>query len=358
MNRKFEYDVTITFAKANVVNSIGVQNIPYYLGKGNTDKIIFHKKKIKLCLFRFKKYSKEDILTKPNNTVNSQIIKSLILYYLNASNFPILKSIKCVIKNSQSEEELLSLNSQDLPNILSNQKEREEGMYINPNQYMWEESKLGNVIRIASSHWLHALNADNSLIKFNHLWIAFNALFGYYGNSKRECENLRYFKSQLLQHDELFSKSINVIKDFDAQRLRNSFRWLLMCKHDLRCAESTFCSRVDFTDQRILHMFNSVTCSSQILGKIENQDNYTALRLKLDNISTITNDIEVVALICIRYAYFIRNLHQHGNVLDSLFKLELTQEDSELAIINKLLLTLILEIIQGCDKLKVNADEN
>ena len=95
MSKQVKYQVTIKFLWANVEHALGKKDVPRYLGKGAKDKITFFKKKIVMDLTRSNEYSEEDILSNSNNTINSQIIKSLMLYYANAKSFPMIKSIEC-----------------------------------------------------------------------------------------------------------------------------------------------------------------------------------------------------------------------------------------------------------------------
>ena len=69
-----------------------------------------------------------------------------------------------------------------------------------------------------------------------------------------------------------------------------------------------------------------------------------------------TSDIEIVALLCVRYAYFLRNRRMHGKVIDSSLELHITPEEAELHIINDLLSILILEILTNSDRISVNPD--
>lgn len=92
MARNIKYEITIELTgntKGQV--SIGSINVPYYLGQGNTDRIKFMKKKIMMELYRGSVYSESDIISKANNTINSQIIKVLLLYYFSAVSFPSVK---------------------------------------------------------------------------------------------------------------------------------------------------------------------------------------------------------------------------------------------------------------------------
>ena len=57
---------------------------------------------------------------------------------------------------------------------------------------------------------------------------------------------------------------------------------------------------------------------------------------------------DIALLLCIKYAYFLRNRYQHGIVIANNFKLAETADEKELPIINDILTTVIFELLQNC----------
>lgn len=345
MSKQVKYQVTIKFLWANVENALGRKDVPRYLGKGATDKITFFKKKIVMDLTRTKEYSAEDILSNANNTINSQIIKSLMIYYANAKSFPMIKSIECKMI-APNPSVIVTIGADEISQQFRIRMARHEMMHFTPIDEMYSESPLGNAERRALSHWLKALNVTNSYVQFNELWIAFNSLFAYYGNKKQERNNLIYIREQIQNHDNLFPLTKGLIATYTEEKLRNSFRWMLLFSQGVNRGRDNFCeSLFAFNDERILRMFKSLADSGRIHDKICMFAKYGDLQNHL-NTTGVVADIDLALLVCIKYAYFLRNRYQHGIVIANNFKIKKTKDDIELPTINLILSTLILELLQ------------
>lgn len=355
MSRNVKYDVIISFSHAKVKNAIGKQMIPYYLGRGAKDTIIFYKKKIVMSMSRSTKCSKSDIVSKTNNTINSQITKAIILYYANADNFPKLESIKINLAAPKSVTEEYTVSGEELPQILNPKHTRDGNLHFCPTEAIWEETGVGNAARIATSYWLDALDVQDRHTRFNRLWIAFNALFAYFGNKKAEVENLIYIRQQIQANKDCFSKTMKLVTGYTTQQLREQFRWMILCKADMKRSMKRFYeSLISFNDPRIIELFRGITQSHQLRPKILSSSYQTGIDAHLSGEGT-SEDIEIVILLCIKYAYFLRNQRQHGQIMDYNFKLTHNKEDEELDNINQLLSNLLLEILGNISIFRVQS---
>ena len=345
MSKHFKYQVTIKFLRAKVDQAMGKKDVPRYLGRGATDKITFYKKKVVMELIRSNEYRVGDILCKSNNTINSQIIKVLMLYYANAQSFPMIKEIVCD-EISPNRTNVFTLQTNDISQQFNIRLARQTGMNFIPIAEMYGETPLGNASRRALSHWLKALNVEDQYVKFNELWVAFNSLFAYYGNKKQERNNLIYIREQIQQNDNLFPLAKGLVQNYTNEQLRNSFRWMLLFTNSIKRGRDNFCeSLFAFNDERILNMFKSLINSGRIHDKVVAFGKYPDLQSHLDT-QGVTKDIDIVLLLCIKYAYFLRNRYQHGIVIANNFKIKENKDDSELPIINQVLSTLILELLK------------
>ena len=355
MSRNIKYNVIISFSRVKVEKAIGKREIPYYLGKGATDTIIFYKKKIVMSVCRSTKCSKSDIISKTNNTINSQIIKAIILFYANAINFPKLESIKVNISTLKSSIEEYTLEGGELPLILNPKHTRDGNLHFCPTKAIWEETGVGNAARIATSYWLDALDVQDRHTRFNRLWIAFNALFAYFGNKKAEVENLMYIRHQIQANKGCFSKTRKLVAGYTTQQLREQFRWMILCKADMKRSMKRFYdSLISFNEARIIELFRGITQSHQLRPKILSSSFQTGIDAHLSRGGT-SEDIEIVILLCIKYAYFLRNQRQHGQIMDYNFKLTHNKEDEELDNINQLLSNLLLEMLDNISTFSVQS---
>lgn len=357
MARNIKYEITIELTGNTVGQvSIGTIHVPYYLGQGNMDRIKFLKKKIMMELYRGSVYSESDIISKANNTINSQIIKVLLLYYFSAVSFPSVKKIEIGISSPRRPNIARYIVSNlDIKYIFHGTIDRRSlVMHINPKPFMYEESRLGNRVRIALSSWLLAMNTTDRHLCFNRLWIAFNSLFAYFGNRKVEHDNLIYMRQQIEANHLLFPHSKNLISAYNAQTLRNKYRWLLLCKNDIKrgAARRLLLSIQTFRDGRIRQLFSGVLLSHTINPFINTHPEYMSC---INHVSQpgVSNDIELVSLLGIKYAYFLRNQRQHGLIVDPAFRIHDIPEDAEIDNVNNLLSVLIFELICNADRIPV-----
>ena len=227
-------------------------------------------------------------------------------------------------------------------------------MHINPSPFMYEESRLGNRVRIALSSWLLAMNTADRHLCFNRLWIAFNSLFAYFGNRKVEHDNLKYMRQQIEANQQYFPHSKSLISAYNAQTLRNKYRWLLLCKNDIKRGNTSrlLQSIQTFRDARIRQLFSGVLQSHTINPFIYTHPTYAPC-INHVLLPGVNNDIELVNLLGIKYAYFLRNQRQHGLIIDPAFRIHDIPEDAEIDNINNLLSILIFELICNADRIHI-----
>ena len=68
--------------------------------------------------------------------------------------------------------------------------------------------------------------------------------------------------------------------------------------------------------------------------------------------NTTLHDVELIPLLSIKYAYFVRNKMFHGEIPDSTFKIHKNNEDIEIDRLNDILSTLIFELLNNNDMLR------
>lgn len=348
MIAQVKYVVTIRFKGAKTAHTISSPlQIEYYMGRGRTDTFRFLKKKIVFTAYRSKVYSEEDILSHSNNTLNSQILKGIALFYANCLNFPPIKEISIVIHKS-SVENTLCFGEFILGQKYNFKSYRNPQYHFLPNEELFKENPLGTSMRIALSHWLMSINSSDEHICFEHLWTAFNAIFSYFDPiDKQEIKKQAYIRDELKRQSAHFDSVSQLVKDYSVATLRE-FRWLLLFKNHLqrdRNADQLCKFMQRYNDKRILLLFSELITSKSVSSHITTSREYTNLLSKLE-IEGTNEDMDIILLLCIKYAYFLRNQLFHGHTWSYIFRLGRTAEDKELAHINTLLTKLIMEILK------------
>ena len=257
MSRIYQYYVNIRFRGIGPAIRIGRRYSTYPGSQGSKDTFVFFSKSCSMVLSRTKSYTDGEILSKANNTINTQIIKVLLCYYAVSSDFPTVESISIVRKKSGQPDytyrECESITqpigyipnrtlvcSQDVLNILL------------------DETPKGQTLRIAMSYWLKGISSDDEYYKFDHLWRAFNRLFMYQGNDPKEHECMKVMRNFVLNNPGHFTRSIAITNAYSREVL-HSFRWSRMILNDYDTREKTnalvqFVQR--YHDSRIMNLLS------------------------------------------------------------------------------------------------------
>ena len=100
MNRIYHYHVNIRFRGNGSAIRIGRRYSEYVGSQGFRDTFVFFPKSCSMVLSRTRSYVDGEILSKANNSINTQIIKALLCYYAVSGDFPIVDSLSIVRKKS------------------------------------------------------------------------------------------------------------------------------------------------------------------------------------------------------------------------------------------------------------------
>ena len=346
MNNIQKYKVLIEFSEkcTSISSKISLQ-AEYKNGNGKQDKFKFYTSKIELSLVRSTKY--DMIISKPTNSINTQIIKALIAYYAISDIISPIKriAISRIVGTHVHQYTESEFFQQPLLVYKRITNHLHYSQSILPE--LVREDERGATLRIALSYWLKAVVVDNVYLRFENLWRAFNRLYVYQGNVRNEVDNMKAMRQLMLLNSDKFPLSTEITNGYSKEQF-HEFRWQKMILNDYDNIGKTdalveFVNR--YNDKRVMDLFKEkLVCREKYLktiGKWEDVQNHIAR-----NASTIV-DVELVAILCIKYAYFIRNKYFHGETLDGTFKLQKDKIDVEFEREGKLLLTVLYEIING-----------
>lgn len=341
------YYIDINFNRgASGDTAIGRQAVPCYRGNGRRDTMIFNKSMVKIIAKRQYYYKSKNILIRGNNNIGTQILKAILLFYANCSSFPAIRQIKI---NVLKETELLdtySYSPMDIVQVVLDTMPRE--LSFVPSACFYEENKKGNSFRIALSHWLEALNISNECTRLVRLWTALNALYSYYDQQdQQDLDKQIYFCEQLKAHSDAFADVTSIVTPFPASRLR-VFRWKEMMLNNIKRHgdAGNLCNFIQrHEDSRLKEVFIATLADRKINSKIDEYEKGTKETETFLSTAGITDDMDVLMVICIQYAYFLRNHIVHGNTWDYQFSLA-KNEHPEVEEVNLLLSKLIMEIFK------------
>lgn len=346
MNNIQTYKVQIKFKKkcTSIPDTI-VFNAGYKQSNGKQDVFSFNASAIELTLVRSKKY--DTIITRPQNSINSQIIKALIAYYAISDVISPIKKITILRIVGAKEERYEECDAFQQPLQIERAIENKLHLSTKVLSTIVEDTPRGAALRIALSYWLKAMVVDNAYMIFGNLWRAFNRLYVYQGDGQNEFESMKTMRQLIIDNQDKFPKSKAITNGYTKEEL-HAFRWQQMILNDYPTQGRTnnlvkFVER--YSDKRIMALLKEKLVCREVY--ITGQGKWNEVQSHIASNANTTSDIELVTILCIKYAYFIRNKYFHGETLDGTFKLKKDNIDLEFDRINKLLPTLIFEIIDG-----------
>lgn len=367
MAAKYQYKIVVSFNKGQCVNPIGIQSLSYYKAGAivKNDQVSFFKKVIKIDAERKEFYSANAIMYKTTISIHHTIERAIMLYYANCTNFPKINriTISAVCPDSANDY-TLEIPKSIVPQIFKYAIGRNAIYAISPTANWFGLDEKGNALRISLSYWLEAISTTVAQIKFERAWTAFNTLYTYYGQKKRECDNHDYIKNQIRANQAHFSQSISISNGMTSTMIR-SYRWKKWVKTQLDRKSFDLLENVltNVQDNRVKQVFAGLFRSREITSRFSDPANPARdaqRQAKLNNIQTslatpgVTDDIEVTFLMCITYAYFLRNRRFHGGSENSYCKISPTAEDTEFEYISERLIALVKELYEAENVLVVN----
>jgi hypothetical protein len=344
--RYYEYKITVEFSKSNQSCKVGAIKSNYLSGKANEDEFIFYSKSFVLLASRSTIYDDNTILLNNNNSVNNQLFKGLLFYYSLVKSFPKIKKISIIRKRTKLADYTYTIDySKIIQPIIVNNINNPFSFDKNVIKELFNESDRGNAYRVALSYWLKGIASSERYYKFERFWRAFNCLYAYEAQGKTDFEAMRNMRTYIANKSNLFSKTIEIIKSYEDEDLRK-FRWRHLILNDYPNqnkmeAYKEFVKR--YSDSRIMKLFKDIIVYREDM--LKNAGFYDDVLSHIKKNEHVKKDIELVTILSIKYAYFVRNKMFHGEMPDATFKIYDNYIDEEIDMLNEILATLIFEII-------------
>lgn len=322
-----------------------------------------YNKSIKIIAERWKKINDSvHDLYETENAINLQIQKAVEFYYITCPRLTKISRISIKVETNTTQYIYANANNfkQPLPyhrNIVNTWC-----LPVNIVSDMLLLNGNGPAYRIALSYCLRTIVKSNDFSEFSLLWRAFNALYRRASGSPIDAHGLNQIKRLVLANYANFINS-------QAQMPNNiiqypSLRWKTFLNTKLGLDQArvnpnthlngtgTRYFLLHFQDCRINQLFGDLLQeNSSIRSKIRN------LRgTSLHTINTHINQCiiaghhcneEILTLLAINYAYFLRNTLFHGVVDDPYFAIGHTKEQDELGMAKVWLENLIKDLLNN-----------
>ena len=347
MSKRYNhYHIKVVFSISNKECAIGNVYAKYLSGKDNEDSFHFFSKSFTLTASRSKSYENGTILSNNGNSINKQLLKGLLYYYSIATSFPKISKISIIRKRAKSVDFNYTLDCANIIQPIIPNNNNPFSFNKEVLKEVFNESERGNAYRIALSYWLKGIASSERYYKFDHLWRAFNCLYSYHANAKKDLDGMIHMRQYIIDNPGLFPLTLRITNSYSSNDLRK-FRWRTLILNDYDTFNKTDAFKnfvLRYNDERIMNLFKDVLPYREEFLKNANLYNDVVSHI---NQASIRKDGELITLLSIKYAYFVRNKMFHGEIPDSTFKIHNDHIDDEIDNLNDILSTLIYEIING-----------
>ncbi len=349
---KYNYQIRVEFKTSNKECAIGKVYSKYLNGQNQTDTFRFFQKHFILNATRSKVYEDGTILSNSGNSINRQIIKGVLLHYSLATTTPQIKNIIIIRKRIRSPHYTYLQEASHLIQPITGNRKIQLQFDKKVLTSILDETPRADAIRIALSYWLKGISSEERYYKFDNLWRSFNRLCLFNANTIKDFEGLRKMRELIINSQASFQNTINIIKNYTIDDL-SKFRWKVFSSNEYNIVNKASALKdfiLRYNDARIMDLFDKVIvpCRRQLLIQ---QGFFLDVNRHIKS-QTQQIDIEIVTILAIKYAYWLRNKFFHGAIYNRTFKLHTDNIDDEVDILNNILSSLIFEIINN-DKIRV-----
>lgn len=353
--RYYHYHIKITFEKSRMECKQGLIYSDYLNGKGVKDTFVFLPKEINIIAQRTRIIQDGKILSSNKNSVYYQILKALLYYYSLSFTFPRIEKVQIILKRAKSPDIIYKECDTFTQPLISGKPNpfRFDPLKL---KILFNEDEQGDALRAIVSNWLKAMASDDRYYCFEHLWKSFNRLYVFHGKrilhadtSEKNCQiAIRKF---IIDHFNILNESIAIVNNYSENDIR-FFRWRSFVLNEYNVEKKTkelYGWYTNYHDSRIMSLFKQLLPYRQ--DYLKNLSKLEDVQEHIERNNSTKSDIEIVALIAIKYAYFARNKMIHGELPDSTFKIHDNREDLEFDKLNLLLSKLVAELINNFDEL-------
>lgn len=335
------FKINIEISK-NLFHDRDDREITYYI-QGNkffTDRVSFFNSNIIIEGERKKKIKTNDSLKTTNSTFYYAMIKSLLYAYFSKGNFYV-KKIKMDVDGEIKEL------YEDANEIVQN-FEKSTNLQINIDKLFLPDKKKSDLTMNCLMN-LILMNKSNTS-KFDYTWKCFNALIREIFNENNEFKMLKSLKEDLIRNPNCYPNILRFANTTKEEYLEQCFLNAMICnnikKGERKELERTVEFFKDFSDYRVSSiLLKKMQCKKTILN---DNNKYTEVYDYLNECITnmIVNDNDIVRLVILKYAYYLRCKYFHAEKIPINFVLK-NINYTELHRINEPLLLICIDLIEN-----------
>lgn len=354
MSRHHKYTVLIRFSRKGSNKQLKNIDIDYPFSNNTAykDNLIIQEKSIKLVSNRSKKNDLKNLFYDGNMTIVSQVTKALVYYYCAIGENNEISSITISRYFKELLEEKEVIKKTQISQIVT--KTSDLSLFKNINKVeletIFQEDEKGHALMFALTHLIQSFTSIKVFDKFEKSWKAFNSIYKIKEGDSRDFECLRKLRTHMISNISNYPLSTNFVSNFSQDDIFNNISWRKMILNDFPTEANMdyFKGFIERTsDIRLINIINETLTIKQTHLTNRGHYNYVISHITSTISANNRSDIEVVAFLCLRYMYYLRNKLMHAERTDPNFHLLKDNSNEELKIkwCNNVLIRLIIDLI-------------
>lgn len=354
MSRHYKYTVLIRLSRNgsnNLLKNIDIE-YPYSGNATFKDNLIVKEKSIKLISLRSKANDLENLFYNGNMTIVSQITKALVYYYCVTGESNEITSITITRHFKEQLQKTEVIKKAQISQIITKTCDLSILKQINITELetIFEETKKGYDLIYALTHLINSCTSDKSFIRFEKLWKAFNSIYKLKEGNHKDSTCLQKLREHMIINILDYPISTSFVSSFSKDEIFNNISWRKMIINDFDTESKTgyfkgFIERI--SDIRLIQIIDETITIRQAF--LTNKGLLTDVINHINNklLQNHNSDIEVVAFLCLRYMYYLRNKVMHAERVDPNFHLLKNDSNEELKVkwCNEVLVRLLIDLI-------------
>jgi hypothetical protein len=351
VSREYRFEIEIQLKSPIKKKKILDCNVSYPFSQKYQDHFIITSDLIRIEAYRSQKLSLESIFFNYNSAINRQITKALTYYYCALGHACKIKKITVIRLLNDTHQDQLIIEAEKIIQIVdknSNLSDLKKLDLVELKAILEEDDK-GHSILIAATHLIKACSFSNPFEKFDRLWKSFNALYKQLTSSTTDRDCLIKLRQHMDANPTLYLISLTTLSTLTADEIRKKIRWVAMLHNDFPTEKKTeafkeFVLRVE--DERFIYILKNSLTIREVFLKNAGFYNQVLTHINNKTLVPVKNDVDVLAILCLKYMYFVRNKTFHAEKLDSSFNIVPNgKEEQELDWLAKILKMLIIDMI-------------
>ena len=306
-----KFEIMVTLSKSLFKSELRKEVI--YYSRNNidySDNIIFHNKTISLSGSRTKHMDNTNILETVNSSFYSCLTKALLFAYFERGCFKVKSITVCI--------------DEDDSNIKKYEEKEIKQVFIKEKLVEVNSIKLFSNKNISDTMMNSLMNLTLSFnekdLRFDYTWKCFNSLIRDIFKEKKDFNMLKKLREDLELNPGLYPNILSFSKNIDFNYLNQCFLKAMICNNFPKGNTQGLISFFkDFKDIRVITTLKKVmNCKKNDLNSIQeynNIDSYFNSEIK----SNTVKDTDIVRLIILKYAYYLRCKYFHAEKLPANF---------------------------------------